>query len=93
MASHKRTVSAYLSQSHEKIFENNRKWVAAKKEADPEFFDKLSAGQTPEYLYVNFHTSESLSKLNVLPPPLNTIQQLQTGSCLCTKCDLKVTQC
>jgi hypothetical protein len=54
MASHKRTISAYLTQSHEKIFENNRKWVASRKEHDPEFFDKLAAGQTPEYLYVLF---------------------------------------
>jgi carbonic anhydrase len=54
MASHKRTISAYLTQSHENIFENNRKWVAAKKESDPEFFDKLAAGQNPEYLYVCF---------------------------------------
>jgi hypothetical protein len=52
MASHKRTISAYLHQSHEKIFENNRKWVASRKEHDPEFFDKLAAGQEPEYLYV-----------------------------------------
>lgn len=57
MAAHNRAVSAYVSQSHEKIFENNRKWVASKKEADPEFFDKLAAGQTPEYLYVSFHFS------------------------------------
>lgn len=49
---HKRTISAYLTQSHEKIFENNRKWVASRKEHDPEFFTKLAAGQNPEYLYV-----------------------------------------
>lgn len=34
------------------IFENNQKWVSAKKEGDAAFFDKLAAGQTPEYLYV-----------------------------------------
>jgi carbonic anhydrase len=40
----------YLHQSHKRIFENNRKWVASKIESDPEFFTKLAAGQTPEYL-------------------------------------------
>jgi carbonic anhydrase len=40
----------YLEQSHERLFENNRAWVQAKKEADPDFFQKLNAGQAPEYL-------------------------------------------
>jgi hypothetical protein len=41
---------SYLKDSHERLFENNRKWVAAKKEADPKFFDKMAAGQSPDYL-------------------------------------------
>lgn len=44
-------VVRYLEQSHEKIFESNRAWVASKKAADPKFFDKLAAGQAPDYLY------------------------------------------
>ena len=36
----------------EKIFENNRKWVAAKMAEDSEFFTKLAEGQTPRYLYI-----------------------------------------
>ncbi|WP_317175449.1 carbonic anhydrase [Pontibacter cellulosilyticus] len=36
----------------EKIFENNRKWVAAKMAEDSEFFIKLAEGQTPRYLYI-----------------------------------------
>lgn len=32
------------------IFENNQKWVSTKKDEDPAFFDKLAAGQTPDYL-------------------------------------------
>jgi len=44
--------SKYLEDSHERIFANNRKWVAAMKAEDPEFFDKLQAGQQPEYLCV-----------------------------------------
>ncbi|HUX50699.1 MAG TPA: carbonic anhydrase [Spirochaetia bacterium] len=34
------------------IFENNRKWVAGKLDADPSFFSRLSGGQSPEILYV-----------------------------------------
>lgn len=43
--------SKHLEASHERIFENNRKWVDLMKAEDPEFFVKLSAGQSPEYLY------------------------------------------
>lgn len=34
------------------IFEKNRAWVAQKLSLDPEYFDKLSQGQHPEYLYI-----------------------------------------
>jgi carbonic anhydrase len=34
------------------VFENNRKWVADKLEHDPDYFNKLSKGQQPEYLYI-----------------------------------------
>lgn len=47
---HHEKVTQYLQQSHERIFENNRAWVASKKEKDPQFFDKLASGQSPEYL-------------------------------------------
>ena len=35
-----------------KIFENNRRWVAEKLNTDPDFFDNLSKGQSPEILYI-----------------------------------------
>lgn len=38
--------------SFAKIFENNKKWVAAKKAVDKEFFEKIAKGQQPEYLYI-----------------------------------------
>ncbi len=38
--------------SYEQIFENNKKWIAAKTAADKDFFKKLSQDQTPEYLYI-----------------------------------------
>lgn len=34
------------------IFENNRKWVAEKLAHNPDFFDDLSKGQSPEILYI-----------------------------------------
>ena len=36
----------------EQIFENNKHWVAEKLEKDPNYFDKLSKGQSPDILYV-----------------------------------------
>ncbi|KAG5944858.1 hypothetical protein E4U59_006686 [Claviceps monticola] len=45
-------LSKYLAQSHDRLFENNRAWAAAKATNDPSYFAKLSAGQTPEYLWI-----------------------------------------
>lgn len=45
-------IAKYLEQSHERVFANNREWAAKQAEKDPEFFSKLSAGQTPEYLWI-----------------------------------------
>ncbi|GHA79211.1 carbonic anhydrase [Pontibacter akesuensis] len=36
----------------EKIFENNRKWVAEKLAQDPDYFKKLALGQEPRYLFI-----------------------------------------
>lgn len=35
-----------------KIFENNEKWVQDRIAEDPLYFDNLSKGQNPEYLYI-----------------------------------------
>ncbi|HTE25060.1 carbonic anhydrase [Flavitalea sp.] len=37
---------------YNQIFENNRKWVAAKKASQPDFFEQLSQGQSPDILYI-----------------------------------------
>lgn len=37
---------------HADIFESNKKWVEEKLAEDPHYFEKLSRGQTPEYLYI-----------------------------------------
>jgi carbonic anhydrase len=34
------------------LFDNNRKWAAAAKAADPEFFSRLVHQQSPEYLWI-----------------------------------------
>src|SRR5688572_2879450 len=36
----------------EKIFKNNKKWMAEKLAVDPAYFEKLSQGQHPEILYI-----------------------------------------
>lgn len=36
----------------EQIFANNKMWVAEKLSSDPAYFDKLSKGQSPEFLYI-----------------------------------------
>ncbi|SIT85495.1 carbonic anhydrase [Pontibacter indicus] len=36
----------------EKIFENNKKWVAQKLSEDKDYFNKLAMGQKPRYLYI-----------------------------------------
>lgn len=35
-----------------KIFENNEKWIASKLAISPTYFEDLSKGQQPEYLYI-----------------------------------------
>ena len=34
------------------IFANNQRWIAEKLSGDPDYFNKLSKGQNPEYLYI-----------------------------------------
>jgi len=34
------------------LFENNLKWAAKRKESDPDFFNRLSQQQSPEYLWI-----------------------------------------
>ena len=35
-----------------KIFENNKKWVKEKLNSDTQYFENLSKGQSPEFLYI-----------------------------------------
>ncbi len=53
------------------IFEGNRKWVEETLAKDPTFFDNLSQGQTPEYLWIGCSDSRV---------PANEIVNLPPGS-------------
>jgi carbonic anhydrase len=44
------TLSRYLQQNHDMIFASNKKWIEARLADDPQFFEKLSSGQHPDYL-------------------------------------------
>ncbi|KAM4066241.1 carbonic anhydrase domain-containing protein [Hirsutella rhossiliensis] len=45
-------LTRYLRQSHDRLFANNRAWAADKQQRDPGYFARLSAGQSPEYLWI-----------------------------------------
>ena len=38
--------------SYAQLFENNRRWVASELSKDPDHFERLAEGQSPEYLFI-----------------------------------------
>ena len=52
----------------EKIFANNKKWISEKLSVNPDYFDHLSQGQSPEFLYIGCSdsrvTAEDLMGVN-----------------------------
>lgn len=52
MPEHDHDVERYLRENHQRLFENNKKWAADRLQHDPDFFTNLSAGQSPEYLWI-----------------------------------------
>lgn len=52
----------------DRIFQNNETWIAQKLSLDSQYFEKLSAGQQPEFLYIGCSdsrvTAEDLMGLN-----------------------------
>ena len=52
------------------LFENNRRWAASQLERDPDFFNKLTGIQKPEYLWIGCSDSRV---------PANEITGLQPG--------------
>ena len=51
-----------------RIFSNNEKWITEKLKVDPEFFEKLAKGQSPDILYIGCSdsrvTAEELMGVN-----------------------------
>lgn len=41
-----------MEKRYKKLLSNNKKWVAAQLNTDPNFFKELSQGQSPEYLWI-----------------------------------------
>ena len=41
-----------MEKSYQRLIDNNKKWVAEQLQLDPSFFENLSKGQTPEYLWI-----------------------------------------
>lgn len=48
----KEDIGKQLQSSYEKLFKNNKNWVEEKLHKDPAYFQKLTAGQSPEYLFI-----------------------------------------
>ncbi len=56
--------------SYEKVFQNNRKWLKEKKDADSDFFRKFSHGQNPDFMIIGCSDSRV---------PLETIMGAEPG--------------
>lgn len=41
-----------IAKSYNSLLDNNKKWVAKKIKSNPQFFEDLAKGQTPEYLWI-----------------------------------------
>src|SRR5688572_11525756 len=52
------------------LLEGNKKWVQKKLEQEPDFFEKLSHGQTPQFLWIGCSDSRV---------PANEITNTQSG--------------
>ncbi|MCA9716527.1 MAG: carbonic anhydrase [Myxococcales bacterium] len=55
---------------YQQVFENNRRWVESKKAQDVDFFEKLSRGQDPDFLFIGCADSRV---------PANEIMGLEPG--------------
>ncbi|MBX3248924.1 MAG: carbonic anhydrase [Myxococcales bacterium] len=55
---------------YKQVFENNKAWVGQKLSHDPEYFVKLAAGQSPDFLYIGCADSRI---------PANEIMGLEPG--------------
>ena len=61
---------AFMNKSYQKLIKGNQIYSETKKFQDPEYFEKLSKGQTPEYLWIGCSDSRV---------PANEITSTQSG--------------
>jgi carbonic anhydrase len=60
---------AMSDDAYRQVFENNRRWAAAKRATNAEFFENLEHGQTPGFLYVGCSDSRvPANEVMGLPP-------------------------
>jgi carbonic anhydrase len=59
-----------MKKSYEKLLDNNKSWVTEQLVLDPQYFEKLAQGQTPEYLWIGCSDSRV---------PANTITGTNPG--------------
>lgn len=56
-----------MNSSYQKLLDNNKEWVKDKLDLDPKYFEELSKGQAPEYLFIGCSDSrvpaEDITKL------------------------------
>ncbi len=62
--------------TYQELFENNRRWVEERQQADHDFLKKLSADQHPDYLYIGCSDSRV---------PANEIMGLDPGEVFVTR--------
>lgn len=53
-----------MEKSYKKLLSNNKKWVVKQLKADPNYFEDLAKGQSPEYLWIG--CSDSRVPANVI---------------------------
>ncbi|HET8884833.1 MAG TPA: carbonate dehydratase [Salinimicrobium sp.] len=58
-----------MPEFYQKIIENNRKWVESNLAEDPEFFEKLAAGQQPPLLWIGCADSRVPANQIIGAPP------------------------
>ncbi len=49
-----------MEKSYLRLLENNKNWVREQLELDPDFFERLSRGQSPDYLWIGCSDSRCL---------------------------------
>jgi carbonic anhydrase len=47
-------------ENYQRLLDGNRDWAKKMREADPQYFEKMSAGQSPEYMFITCSDSRVL---------------------------------